>query len=1033
MSDEEPFGTTPLPTESGGASLEVTLDLWSRSAATTVAQQPQTQQIAVYEPKLDEECINGGLLDVNQHFVVYAVKNGLIRVLHRHSSLKALLRGHQGDTVTDISFFLDGDVLATVGHTGGRSRMIVWRVFEESPEIQAEKLLELSSMETRMNRVLWHPFNPNQLWVLHGHTRETQVATLVETTRIQTTPHPDESHPVCHWCSKEVLMDGAVQLRVPDGSLEDLAWSGRDSRHMLTVHSNGQIILWDLKQTESSMLVDGGVSISLPKKVAVLKESGDETHLSRCLFLPHENAVRLGEQADTLTSCFVTASQQNTVITLWSSFTKSALPVKLQVLKQAYPSPSYVLDVCFGPAPQEASPPSCFILWADRHKGRLLAVHVASQWNAKSKALCVGGDYVVPFSLHYPIFSWSVVCAPTQDISDEEIAEHEGLIFDMKLFSYQSKAVQCLTLTSYMCLPPEHTYQDGSSGVSTKKIEGLLAVADVATLEPEYDEEYELEDSGEEDEEEEDDDDDDDEDEAFALESKVLPVPPPSVGHSQNAFANWLGAIAGASSIPVATPPPSTSLPPPGIAIPPPPPGIIVPPPGLAPAPAPAAVTVAPFLNPLDMLKARTTEESQPISKSKGREPTPSKQNNGNVKKSMDKTTRSKSPKGGRSSKNKNEGAMPFSDGAKISILKRDESVPVTSNLRSTSVPLPSDPAIIDPASMDPAILSSLFPPSTPMQAPDPMMMEATMCRVIAQEFAKQPDVGTVVEEALASKLVPSLNKILVESLASFGRPLQSSMDRLGQQGVRVDPKDLQDALDLETPIKAALADSIRNVFIPVMESVTAQILQKVSPPPPDRLDKEMLAALEALTTQIAAMNTKMDAMASEIKVLKSSSAPNPPLPPTPPPVQQQPNQLEAVRNEIGSLLMQKQFQAAFTKAVSTSNAETALWACSRANVQEVLGGTAPKLSQTILLCLMQQLGAAMATTSALEAVNIELQWLQEIALTLDPSDAAIQRHVPTVLQQLVGSVNQKITEGNPQLRRPLIMLLQVIRGMQMG
>ena len=81
----------------------------------------------------------------------------------------------------------------------------------------------------------------------------------------------------------------------------------------------------------------------------------------------------------------------------------------------------------------------------------------------------------------------------------------------------------------------------------------------------------------------------------------------------------------------------------------------------------------------------------------------------------------------------------------------------------------------------------------------------------------------------------------------------------------------------------------------------------------------------------------------------------------------------------------------------------------------------------------MQQLGAAMATTSAQEALNIELQWLQEIALTLDPSDAAIQRHVPTVLQQLVGSVNQKITEGNPQLRRPLIMLLQVIRGMQMG
>ena len=116
MSDEEPCGTTPIPTaSSSGGSLEVTLDVWSKGV--DVAQQPQTQQIAAYEAKADDECINGSLLDVNQHFVVYVVKNGLIRVLHRHSSIKALLRGHQGQVVTDISFFLDGDVLATVGHS----------------------------------------------------------------------------------------------------------------------------------------------------------------------------------------------------------------------------------------------------------------------------------------------------------------------------------------------------------------------------------------------------------------------------------------------------------------------------------------------------------------------------------------------------------------------------------------------------------------------------------------------------------------------------------------------------------------------------------------------------------------------------------------------------------------------------------------------------------------------------------------------------------------------------------------------------
>lgn len=995
MSAEEPFGTTPIPpSSSGGGSLEVTLDLWSQSAE--VAQQPQTQQIAVYEAKPDDECINGSLLDVNQHFVVYAVKNGLIRVLHRHSSLKALLRGHQGHVVTDISFFLDGDVLATVGHSAetGVSKMIVWRVFEQSPEIQSEKLLEVSSESAQMNRLLWHPFNPNQVWVVHGMPNSKhQVASLVETTRLQTTLQPEELHPVCHWRAPSVVMEGAVQLNVEGGSLADLAWSGRDSRHVLTVHSNGQIVLWDLKQTEDSVDPMSGVSTAIPKKVAVVSESPD-TEQSRCLFLPHENAVRLEGQRDTLTSCFVTASHKNTVITLWSSFTSTpgSLPVKLQVIQLSNPSPSYVLDVCYGPAPQESSPPSCFLLWSDRHQGQLQAIHVASQWNSEHKALCVGGDYVVPFVLHYPIYSWCVVCAPTQDISDEDIAEHQGLIFDMKLFSYQSKAIQCLTLTSYMCLPPEHGYGDNTLGVSVKSLMDDGINSDLGGIEPEYDEDYDVDDGDVEDEE-----DEDEPQEAPA--AAALPVPPVPISSGiSNPFANWLGAIAGTSSAPVAEATP---------------PGMSGPPSSQGTEASSNGSTPQPLLNPLDLLKNMNDVPSfkSTDSNGKARATTPNK--------NKAKATKAKV------NKNKKDVVSPFPDGAKISILKRDET--------------PNPP--VDPAIVDPAIVA--FTPSpqplpaavAPVAVTDPKLAE-TLSRVVSGELAKQPRVGAAVEEALASKLIPAVNKVVQESLASFGRPLQSSMDRLGQQGVRVDPKELQAALDLETPIKAALADTVRNVFIPAMESITAQILQKATPAPPPipAPDKQMAAALENLTQQLSAMNSKMETMSLEIKTLKSGSNANPPMPP--PPAQlpaQPPNPMEAVRNEVNALLQQKQYQAAFTKAVSTSSADMAVYACSRANINAVLGGSAPQLSQPILLCLMQQLGAALATTNSPDALNIELEWLQEIALTLNPVDPNIQRHVPTVLQQLVGSVNQKMAQGNPQLRRPLHMLLQVIRGMQVA
>lgn len=147
---------------------------------------------------------------VNQHFVVYAVKKGLIRVLHRHSTLRSLLRAHSEQTVTDIQFFQDGDVLATAGSSPTSSKIVVWRIFERSPEICSEILLEISTSHLFMTRVVWHPFNPNQFWMLHtaNTTNKKQLATLVETTRIMTTPDEIHNHAVADFCSNTLLMHG---------------------------------------------------------------------------------------------------------------------------------------------------------------------------------------------------------------------------------------------------------------------------------------------------------------------------------------------------------------------------------------------------------------------------------------------------------------------------------------------------------------------------------------------------------------------------------------------------------------------------------------------------------------------------------------------------------------------------------------------------------------------------------------------------------------------------------------------------------
>lgn len=1077
--EEEPFGTTPLPTSTAdiggnggdsvnGSPVEIVLDMDAVvDPVNGIAQQPQTQQIAVYEPLPNEDCINGCLLDVNPHFVVYAVKNGLIRILHRHSSMRALLRGHSGQRVTDIRFFLDGDVLGTIGSKGADSTLIVWRVFELSPEIQSEKLLEVSSSaldapDLIMSRLVWHPFNPNQFWMMHSTPSNAQVATLVETTRIQTRHSEPKAetegalptqHAVCQWHTPYCVMDGALQLQTAGGKLTDLAWSGRDARHVVTVHANGTIILWDLKQKANGMEAgeEAGEDVTIPKKLCVLKEDG--VPYSRCCFLPHEQSVgQESEMSTSITTCFVTASHQNCVVTLWSAFsvtTDSAAngtpeyptPTKLRVI-HLVPDPlatvptSFVMDVCYGPAPPNAAPPSCFLLLASRQTGRLFALHVRAVWSTnqqpasqqqqQQRALCVGADYVVPFVLKHAVYSWSVVCSPTQDIAEEEIGERAGLIFDMKCFAYQSKLVQCLTLTSYMCLPPEHAYQNnnnksivkvqplsGKFVPSTSNGNGDMLSANLAALDAEFDEDYDV------------DDDDAEEVETEAPAPVMSGLFPTSASSSlaQNPFANWLGAIAGGSA-------PKNDPPPPPVPT----------------AALSAAEPAPPLLNPMDILagtapaSAASVESSSSSLAPKGgntRTITPSNQKKNNKGRSKspagNKSNRSRSPK-----TKKNQDKTPFPEG-KVTILKRDANT--ASSGATPSPPLPPDPSLVS----DPAILAAAGLPVV-----QPLAAQASVDTAILKL-----QVTKAVEDAMTSTVVPVVNKAIQESFASLARPLRMSMDNLSKQGVTVDQDALKKALNIETPLKAALADNMRNVLVPTLESVASQVLQQVQtsmpPPPPDQSK-----ALDLLTQQLAAMNAKMDALTKEVQVLRTAVStqttanaargPSPLHPPAPPgqpggppsdASMNQAMQLEQARNAIAGLLKQGEYEAAFTKAVSASTAELTLFCCSRADISQVFGGPAPKLSQPILLCVMQQLGAALPKTSNPVDIQTELSWLQEIALSLNPRDTSIQRHVPSVLQQVVTSINARIVadgnNGNSQLRRPLQMLLQILRGMQMG
>ena len=425
-------------------------------------QQPVTQNMAKLDGLPQPESVTGAsAMAANPHFGCYAVKKGLIRVLHRQTGTRTLLRAHQGQRVTDLQFFHDGAVLATVASSssdGGSSKVIIWRVFDRGTEIGSEIMLEIASCDIQMTRVIWHPFNANQFWMMHTVNDRLQadenqrvVATLVESTRINSVlgiSSNEEAHstphPVADFHAATVLMDGATVLDYAAGSLQDLAWSSaRDTRYVLTGYSNGDIVLWDLKQTTVRQLPDNddsGTTIICPSVLHKVS-TGNGSAITRCLFLPHEDTVAQfnssnnnGPATTRWTTCFVTGSDRNRTLTFWSACGPDQPPQPLQVVKlhdsrddDNDDDESFLLSVSHGsatlaPFTPSSSPPSlsCFVTACSNTRGRLYALHCRSQLsdsNNNKVPLLAGCDRVLPFGTPYAVYS---VDAQTVRASVEE-------------------------------------------------------------------------------------------------------------------------------------------------------------------------------------------------------------------------------------------------------------------------------------------------------------------------------------------------------------------------------------------------------------------------------------------------------------------------------------------------------------------------------------------------------------------------------------------------------------------------------------
>ena len=325
--------------------------------------------------------------------------------------------------------------------------------------------------------------------------------------------------------------------------------------------------------------------------------------------------------------------------------------------------------------------------------------------------------------------------------------------------------------------------------------------------------------------------------------------------------------------------------------------------------------------------------------------------------------------------------------------------------------------------------------------------IEATVNRVVAAQMKSHE-----------TQLLASLRKVISTEVASAVKSSGKDVDKAIEQGVQrgITKGGLGKALEkhmkestalaakeavdsMQPAIVSSLHETMREVMIPAYEAATREMFHQTS----TSLEKGLaqmsvnhqnasVPTMQEMSKQMMKMGEAIQSLSAEVKHLRgdvnahNAATQNGSTPGQQPPAPQP----MGVRNEITSLCQAQRYEEAFTKAVSASDGEIVLFACQQSDSATVFNGEASSISQPILICLLQQLGAVLVTATDAEDIKTILTWLQEIAITIDPSNTNIQRHVASVVQQLLVNINSKLANCEPQFRRQLQTLMRVIRGM---
>jgi hypothetical protein len=101
---------------------------------------------------------------------------------------------------------------------------------------------------------------------------------------------------------------------------------------------------------------------------------------------------------------------------------------------------------------------------------------------------------------------------------------------------------------------------------------------------------------------------------------------------------------------------------------------------------------------------------------------------------------------------------------------------------------------------------------------------------------------------------------------------------------------------------------------------------------------------------------------------------------------------------------------------------------CLATNPDVVLSGDGPRLSQPVVLSLLQQLGATLNT-----GLDWKINWIKAAAMALDPNDTLLEQHLPGILKALLNQLEKQhrlAQTNNTPKKNDLKLLLHIVKSL---